>query len=163
MLPQLSIWTWTFPLRKRGRKMNLTVIYPVIKMPIPKSISYFITVSRIRGLLGSQNGFWIWRSNLLDFYTTCYNISQITIFEWTLSTSGYTTLIHYSWGRAEQSSSLLPATSQHGHSWHRAPLGPMAIITWSEQKLKSVATVAIFLEQNPNYEMFINVNVGLHK
>jgi hypothetical protein len=30
--------------------------------------------------------------------------------------------------RAEQSSSLLPATSQHGHSWHRAPLGPMAIL-----------------------------------
>jgi hypothetical protein len=29
--------------------------------------------------------------------------------------------------RAEQSSSLLPATSRHGHSWHRAPLGPMAI------------------------------------
>jgi hypothetical protein len=29
--------------------------------------------------------------------------------------------------RAEQSSSLLPATSQHDHSWHRAPLGPMAI------------------------------------
>jgi hypothetical protein len=28
---------------------------------------------------------------------------------------------------AEQSSSLLPATSQHGHSWHRAPLGHMAI------------------------------------
>jgi hypothetical protein len=28
--------------------------------------------------------------------------------------------------RAEQSSSLLPATSQHGISWHRAPLGPMA-------------------------------------
>jgi hypothetical protein len=26
--------------------------------------------------------------------------------------------------RAEQSSSLLLATSQHGHSWHRAPLGP---------------------------------------
>jgi hypothetical protein len=24
-----------------------------------------------------------------------------------------------------QSRSLLPATSQHGHSWHRAPLGPM--------------------------------------
>jgi hypothetical protein len=31
-----------------------------------------------------------------------------------------------SWSRAEQSSSLLPATSQHGHSWYRAPLGPMA-------------------------------------
>jgi hypothetical protein len=28
--------------------------------------------------------------------------------------------------RAKQSSSLLPATSQHGHSWHRAPLGPLA-------------------------------------
>jgi hypothetical protein len=28
--------------------------------------------------------------------------------------------------RAERSSSLLPATSQHGHFWHRAPLGPMA-------------------------------------
>jgi hypothetical protein len=33
--------------------------------------------------------------------------------------------------RAEQSSSLLPATSQHGHSWHRAPLGPMAIYMFS--------------------------------
>jgi hypothetical protein len=29
--------------------------------------------------------------------------------------------------RVEQSSILLPATSQHGHSWHQAPLGPMAI------------------------------------
>jgi hypothetical protein len=29
--------------------------------------------------------------------------------------------------RAEQSSCLLLATSQHGHSWHRAPPGPMAI------------------------------------
>jgi hypothetical protein len=29
--------------------------------------------------------------------------------------------------RAEQGSSLLPATSQHGHSWHQVPLGPMAI------------------------------------
>jgi hypothetical protein len=33
--------------------------------------------------------------------------------------------------RAEQSSCLLPATSQHGHSWHRAPLGPMAIYLFS--------------------------------
>jgi hypothetical protein len=33
--------------------------------------------------------------------------------------------------KAEQSSSLLPATSQHGHSWHRAPLGPMAIYLFS--------------------------------
>jgi hypothetical protein len=29
--------------------------------------------------------------------------------------------------RGEQSSSLLPATSQYGHSWHRSLLGPMAI------------------------------------
>jgi hypothetical protein len=27
----------------------------------------------------------------LDFYTTCYNISQIAIFDWTLSTSDHTT------------------------------------------------------------------------
>jgi hypothetical protein len=33
--------------------------------------------------------------------------------------------------RAEQSSSLLPATSQYGHSWHRTPLGPMAIYLFS--------------------------------
>jgi hypothetical protein len=32
---------------------------------------------------------------------------------------------------AEQSSTLVPATSQHGHSWHRAPLGPMAIYLFS--------------------------------
>jgi hypothetical protein len=30
--------------------------------------------------------------------------------------------------RAEQRSSLLPATSRHSHSWHRAPLGPMRYI-----------------------------------
>jgi hypothetical protein len=35
--------------------------------------------------------------------------------------------IHSEQSRTEQSSSLLPATSQHSHSWHRAPLGPMAI------------------------------------
>jgi hypothetical protein len=40
---------------------------------------------------------------------------------------------------AEQSSRLLPATSQHGHSWHRAPLGPMAIY------LFSVKTFVFFL------------------
>jgi hypothetical protein len=32
---------------------------------------------------------------------------------------------------AEQSSSLLPATSQHGHSWHRAPLESMSIYLFS--------------------------------
>jgi hypothetical protein len=41
--------------------------------------------------------------------------------------------------RAEQSSSLLPATGQHGHSSHRAPLGPMAIY------LFSVKTFVFFL------------------
>jgi hypothetical protein len=37
------------------------------------------------------------------------------------------------WPCAEQSSSLLilPATSQHGHSWHQAPLGPMATYLFS--------------------------------
>jgi hypothetical protein len=39
---------------------------------------------------------------------------------------------------AEQSSRLLPATSQHGHSCHRAPLGPMVIY------LFSVKTFAFF-------------------
>jgi uncharacterized membrane protein YccF (DUF307 family) len=29
--------------------------------------------------------------------------------------------------RAEQSRRLLPAISRHGHSWHRAPVGPVAI------------------------------------
>jgi hypothetical protein len=33
--------------------------------------------------------------------------------------------------RAESSSSLLPATSQHSHSWHRPPLGLMAIYLFS--------------------------------
>jgi hypothetical protein len=41
--------------------------------------------------------------------------------------------------RAEQSSNLLRATSQHGHSWHRAPLGPMAIY------LFNVKTFVFFL------------------
>jgi hypothetical protein len=40
--------------------------------------------------------------------------------------------------RAEQSSSLLPVTSQHGHAWHRAPLGPMTIY------LLSVKTFVFF-------------------
>jgi hypothetical protein len=29
--------------------------------------------------------------------------------------------------RAAQSRSLLPAISRHGHSWHQAPVGPVAI------------------------------------
>jgi hypothetical protein len=59
------------------------------------------------------------------------NYCQLPILNWTLSLIYQ--LIHFAslnWiklSRAEQSSSLLLATSQHGHSWHRAPLGPMAI------------------------------------
>jgi hypothetical protein len=34
--------------------------------------------------------------DLLDLYTTYNNISQIIIFDWTLSTSDHTTLIHSS-------------------------------------------------------------------
>jgi hypothetical protein len=47
---------------------------------------------------------------------------------------GLTTIFYYlrfEQSRAEQSSSLLPATSQHGHSLRRAPLGPMAIYLFS--------------------------------
>jgi hypothetical protein len=51
-------------------------------------------LSYISGLRDLQNGVWIWWTNLLDVYTTCHNISQITIFDWTLSTSDNTTLIH---------------------------------------------------------------------
>jgi hypothetical protein len=37
-------------------------------------------------------------------------------------------LENFQWlSRAEQSRSLLPAISRHGHSWHRAPVGPVAI------------------------------------
>jgi hypothetical protein len=35
----------------------------------------------------------------------------------------------------EQSNSLLPATTQHDHSWHRAPLGPIAIYLFSVKTL----------------------------
>jgi hypothetical protein len=38
--------------------------------------------------------FYIWWSNLLDLYATCYNISQITVFHWTLSTSDHISIIH---------------------------------------------------------------------
>jgi hypothetical protein len=39
---------------------------------------------------------------------------------------------------AEQSRSLLPAISRHGHSWHRAPVGPVAIY------LLDVETIMVF-------------------
>jgi hypothetical protein len=37
-------------------------------------------------------------------FTTCHNISQIAIFDWTLSTSDHTTLIHYSWSKSKSKS-----------------------------------------------------------
>jgi hypothetical protein len=66
-------------------------------------------LSRIRNLRDLKDGFWIWWSNFLDLYKTCYNISQITIFDWTFETSDHTTLIYYSnW--IELSSLLLLAS-----------------------------------------------------
>jgi hypothetical protein len=40
--------------------------------------------------------------DLLDIYITCYNISHITVFDWTLSTSDHTTPIHCSWVRVAE-------------------------------------------------------------
>jgi hypothetical protein len=48
--------------------------------------------------------------------------------------------------RAEHSSSLLPATSQHGHSWHRSLLGPMAIY------LLNVKTFVFFFFRSSSYD-----------
>jgi hypothetical protein len=58
---------------------------------------------------------------LVWFWFTNYSF---LVYEWRLT---------YEWLPNEwiQSSSLLPATSQHGHSWRRAPLGPMAIYLFS--------------------------------
>jgi hypothetical protein len=57
--------------------------------------------------------------------------------------------------RAEQSRSLLPAISRHGHSWHRAPVGPVAIylldvetfvffflLRWSSSMIKALWSIA---------------------
>jgi hypothetical protein len=72
-----------------------------------------------------------WRSfhtNLLVSSSRADFQIKIDNCNWTLSpTSYFTTLNWLQQGGAQQSSSLLPAASQHGHSWHRAPLGPMAI------------------------------------
>jgi hypothetical protein len=63
--------------------------------PVHTIIVYFLTpiliLSHIRGLHDLWNGFWILWSHLLDLYITCYSISQITIFDWALSTSDHTT------------------------------------------------------------------------
>jgi hypothetical protein len=43
------------------------------------------------------------------------------------STRGFLAVTDCWQSRAEQSRSLLLAISRHGHSWHRAPVGPVAI------------------------------------
>jgi hypothetical protein len=47
--------------------------------------------------------------------------------------------------KAEQSSSLLQATSQHGHSWHRAPLKPMAIYLLNVKTFVFLFLLSLFL------------------
>jgi hypothetical protein len=75
-------------------------------------------------------GVWICWSNSLDLYTTCYNIWEITIFDWTLSTSDHTTLIHYSLSLSlslshypSQSQSYIKTDDQPASlSWNKAPI-----------------------------------------
>jgi hypothetical protein len=52
-------------------------------------------------------------------------LSQIWDFPFFLAS--YDSQGHAEQSRAEQSRSLVPAISRHGHSWHRAPVGPVAI------------------------------------
>jgi hypothetical protein len=76
-------------------------------------------ISHEKGLRGIYNGFWSWWSNVLNLYTTYYNISQIAIFDWTLSTSGHTTssaelsvtvgFLLYSFGSDHTENTLLPS------------------------------------------------------
>jgi hypothetical protein len=47
--------------------------------------------------------------------------------------------------RAQQRISLLQATSQHGHSWHRVPLGHMAIYLFSVKKIFSTSVVSTLI------------------
>jgi hypothetical protein len=54
------------------------------------------------------------------------------------ATSLHFVQLNYTQSRAAQSRSLLPATSRHAQSWHRAPLGPMALY------LFNVKTFALF-------------------
>jgi hypothetical protein len=75
-------------------------------------------VSRIEGLRDLKDGVWIWWSNLLDLYTTCYNISQITVFDWTLSTSDHTP-----GARPNQSQNYVTTDDQSASlSWCQAPI-----------------------------------------
>jgi hypothetical protein len=46
---------------------------------------------------------------------------------------------------AEQSSNLLPASSQHGHSWHRAPVGPMVIYLFNVKTFVFLFFNSLFL------------------
>jgi hypothetical protein len=79
-----------------------------------------IILSRIRGLRGLKDGIWIWWSNLSVLYTTCYNISQIAIFNWTLSTSDFQLNWTVSSG---QSQSYVTTDGQSANlSWNKATI-----------------------------------------
>jgi hypothetical protein len=58
------------------------------------------------------------------FYTTCLNISQITVFDWRLSTSDHTILIPSSWSQSQsQSQSHVTTDCQSASlSWCQAPI-----------------------------------------
>jgi hypothetical protein len=60
-------------------------------------------------------------------------------------------------GRTEQSraeQSLLPATSQHGHSWHRAPLEPMAIYLLNVKTFVSFSFRCSFFDKKGGVGLF---------
>jgi hypothetical protein len=81
-----------------GRLLRtVTSLWPVISdITLQFWVTYILFNCHIlRICLTYKTGFCIWWSNLLDLYTTCYDNSQITIFDWTLSTSDHTALIHY--------------------------------------------------------------------
>jgi hypothetical protein len=58
--------------------------------------------------------------------------------------------------RAEQSSSLLPATNQHGRSWHRAPLGPMTIYLFNVKTFYFLSSVVPPLIKWEGLDFFYN-------
>jgi hypothetical protein len=109
--------------------------YAVKRSQLPARCKNTLTYWGFRDL----TGFWIWWSNLLVLYTTFYNILQITIFDWTLSTSDNTSLIHYSNWYLSQSQSQsyfttdgLPPISA---SWRQAPWDSRQVILFSNWTL----------------------------
>jgi hypothetical protein len=97
----------------------------------------------------NNNGFWI---RWLDLLALLYNYSQfkqaghwkpsewITTPVWRMLYEGSLKNPSRDWieKQSRASSSLLLATSQHGHSWHRAPLGPMAIYLFNIKNIVNI-------------------------